>query len=52
MANEGPFGMAVLEVTSEADVREFVDGDPTQKAGLNRYEFHPMQVAAAQAKQT
>lgn len=52
MASEGAFGMAVLEVTSEAEAREFVAGDPTQKAGLNRYEFNPMQVAAAKAKET
>ncbi len=46
----GAFGLAVLEVDDEAEVRRFGEGDPSVKAGLNRFEFYPMRVANARAK--
>jgi uncharacterized protein YciI len=51
LAQDGAFGLAVLEVDSEQDVRRFGEGDPSVKAGLNRFEFHPMRVSAARAKE-
>jgi len=47
MAAGGAFGMAVFEVDDEAEARGIMDADPTVRAGLNRYELHPMHVAAA-----
>jgi len=47
MAVGGTFGMAVLEVAEESEARRFGEGDPSIRAGLNRFEIHPMQVAAA-----
>ena len=52
MATDGIFGLAVLEVDSEEDARRFGEADPSVKAGLNRFEFYPMRVSAARAKQT
>ena len=46
----GAFGLAVLEVDDEAEVQRFGEGDPSVKAGLNRFEFYPMRVANARAK--
>ena len=50
MAKEGAFGMAVLEVGDEGEARRFFENDPSVRAGLNRFEIHPMQVAAARTK--
>jgi hypothetical protein len=41
--------MAVLEVADEAEARQFAEDDPSVKAGMNRFELHPMRVAAARA---
>jgi uncharacterized protein YciI len=48
MAPGGAFGMAVFEVAEEAEVRRFLENDPTVLAGLNTFEIHPMRVGAAQ----
>jgi uncharacterized protein YciI len=49
MAAGGAFGMAVLEAADETEARQFAEGDPSVKAGMNRFELHPMRVAAARA---
>ncbi|HEY1159049.1 MAG TPA: YciI family protein [Terracidiphilus sp.] len=49
-AREGAFGLAILEVEDEAEARHFAENDPSVRAGLNRFEIHPMHVAAARAK--
>jgi uncharacterized protein YciI len=49
MAASGAFGLAVLEVEGEAEAQRFGENDPTVRAGLNRFEIHPMQVGAARA---
>jgi uncharacterized protein YciI len=51
-ASDGGFGMAVLEVADEEEARRFVDGDPTAKTGLNRFELSPMRIGAARGTQT
>lgn len=51
MAKGGAFGMAVLEVADEGEAQQFFENDPTVRAGMNRFEVHPMQVAAARAKE-
>lgn len=51
MATGGAFGLAILEVDDEAEARQFGEGDPSVRAGLNRFEVHPMRVSAARAKQ-
>jgi uncharacterized protein YciI len=51
MATGGAFGLAVLEVDSEAEARQFGEGDPSVRRGLNRFEIHPMHVSAARAKE-
>jgi len=50
MVPDGAFGLAVLEVESEAEARRFGEDDPSVKAGLNRFEIYPMRVPAARAK--
>ena len=47
MAQTGAFGAAVFEVENEAQARQILDGDPTVKCGLNRYELWPMHLAGA-----
>ena len=49
LATSGAFGLAVLEVDSEAEARQFGEGDPSVRAGLNRFELYPMKVANARA---
>lgn len=49
MATAGAFGLAVLEVDNEDEARRFGEGDPSVRAGLNRFEIHPMRVSAARA---
>jgi hypothetical protein len=50
LAAAGPFGAAVLEVAGKPEARSLLVGDPTVRTSLNRYELHPMCVAAAPAK--
>lgn len=50
MATQGAFGLAILEVDSERDAQRFGESDPSVRAGLNRFEFHPMRVPDARAK--
>ncbi len=45
----GVFGMAVFTVADEGEARRILDGDPTVKAGLNRYELAPMAAVVARA---
>jgi uncharacterized protein len=52
MSGGGAFGLAVLEVENEAEARAFGEGDPSVKAGLNKFEISPMHVSAARAKQS
>jgi uncharacterized protein YciI len=49
-AQEGAFGIAILEVENEAEVRAFGENDPSVLVGLNRFEISPMRVTAARAK--
>ncbi len=50
MAPDGAFGLAILEVADEAEARQVCGSDPSVRAGLNRAEICPMQVAASRAK--
>jgi len=50
MAPGGAFGVAILEVADEAEAWQFGENDPSVRAGMNRFEFYPMHVAAARAK--
>lgn len=50
MAPKGAFGLGILEVADEAEARRFGENDPSVRAGLNRFEIYPMQVAASRAK--
>ncbi len=50
MAPDGAFGLGILEVTDEAEARQVSGNDPSVRAGLNRAEICPMQVAASRAK--
>ncbi len=49
MAEDGAFGLGILEVENEDEARSLAQNDPTVKAGLNRFEIWPMGVAAARA---
>ena len=51
MAASGAFGLAVLEVDSEDEARQFGEADPSVKGGLNRFEISPMRVSAARGKE-
>jgi uncharacterized protein len=48
MARDGAFGMAVFAVADEAELREIAENDPSVLAGLNKFEWHPMRLGAAQ----
>ena len=50
MANDGAFGVAILEMDDEAEARRLGESDPSVRARLNRFELYPMQVSAARAK--
>ncbi len=50
MAPEGAFGVGILEVADADEARQFGENDPSIRAGMNRFEFYPMRVAAARAK--
>jgi uncharacterized protein YciI len=50
MAPSGAFGLGVLEVEGEGEARQFGEGDPSVRAGLNSFEVYPMHVSAARAK--
>ncbi|HVE85651.1 MAG TPA: YciI family protein [Myxococcales bacterium] len=50
MAAGGAFGMGVFAVEDEAEARRIIDGDPTVRAGLNRYELSPMRVSTARGQ--
>ena len=50
MAPDGAFGVGILEVEDEADARTFAEGDPSVRAGLNRWELYPMLVTGSRAK--
>lgn len=50
MAPGGAFGLAVLEVSDEAEARQFGADDPSVRAGLNRFELYPMHVAECRAR--
>ncbi len=42
-----PFGVGVVEVGDEAEVRALITGDPAIRANLGfRYEVHPMPLGA------
>lgn len=49
LAPGSAFGMAVFETENEAEVRQFLENDPTVLAKMTTFEIHPMIVAAAQA---
>ncbi len=51
LSPQGAFGLAILEMDDEAQARAFGAGDPSVIAGLNRFEFFPMRLAASRAKQ-
>jgi uncharacterized protein YciI len=44
------FGLGILEVEDESEARQFGDNDPSVLEGLNRFEIHPMRLAASRAK--
>jgi len=50
MAPDGAFGVGILEVADEAEARQFGENDPSVRAAMNRFEFYPMRVSNARAK--
>jgi len=52
MAAGGAFGLAVLEVDTEEEARQFGERDPSVKGGLNRFEISLIHVAAARGKES
>ena len=50
MANDGAFGIAVLEVADESQALTVMKNDPSVRVGLNRFELSPMRVPASRAK--
>lgn len=46
----GAYGIGVVEVDDEAELRALLDGDPTTRSGLGfRWEVHPMPRGAVHA---
>ena len=52
MAASGAFGLAVLEVDGEAEAQLFGEGDPSVRAGMNKFEISPMRVSGARGKES
>ena len=52
MAQDGTFGLGILEVADEVEARHFGENDPSVRAGLNRFEFYPMRLSGAQASRS
>lgn len=50
LATGGAFGLAILEVETEEEARKFGENDPSVKAGLNRFEIHPMRVTGSRGR--
>ena len=50
MASDGAFRLRILEVDNKEEAQRFGEGDPSVRAGLNRFEIFPMHVSAARAK--
>ena len=50
LAQEGAFGIGILEVENEVEAREFGENDPSVLAGLNRFEIAPMKVTNARSR--
>jgi uncharacterized protein YciI len=50
MAQDGAFGVGILETADVAEARSICENDPSVRSGLNRFELWPMRVAAARAK--
>jgi uncharacterized protein YciI len=48
----GSFGMAVLEMEDMAEAERFAQGDPSVKAGMNKYTISPMRIGGAQGSRT
>ena len=48
MDSAGSFGMAVLEMDDIAEAERFAQGDPSVKAGMNKYTISPMRIGGAQ----
>jgi hypothetical protein len=40
MDPQGPYGLGIVRVSNEEQVKTFIHNDPAN--GLNRYEYHPM----------
>jgi uncharacterized protein YciI len=45
---EGSYGMGLLEMNDLTEAERFAEGDPTVKAGMNRYTISAMRIGAAQ----
>ncbi|OJV17458.1 MAG: hypothetical protein BGO21_13405 [Dyadobacter sp. 50-39] len=43
---KGPFGMAVMEVSSEEEAHQLVRTDPVIAAGICTYELSPMRIGS------
>lgn len=46
---KGGYGIAVVAVESEDDLKQLIANDPAN--GLNQYEYYPMRVSTKQKKQ-
>ncbi len=44
---KGPFGMGVLRVEDEAELKRLLADDPVSKASLGSYEYHLMKAVVA-----
>ena len=42
MDPKGVWGLAIVEIASEAEAKELIPGDPAFKGGIGRYEVIPM----------
>lgn len=52
LAQDGAFGVGILEVENEAEARAFGENDPSVVAGLNRFEISPMRLTGSRQQAT
>ena len=44
MDPNGGFGLGIIEVDSDEQIKEFMANDPAVKSGVGTYEFYPMRI--------
>lgn len=49
MESSDPWGLAIVEVDDEAEVKQFIESDPAKVGQIMTYEYFPMRVGLIRA---